>query len=86
MHGPELLFTVLQRGEAVSIVRARSADGAIDIAAHMLEALGPIEAPLQARSATPFESLRFFDHAQAWSGGLSLAGIVLSAEQQRPLH
>jgi hypothetical protein len=74
------LFTVVQRGTAVSIVRASSVDCAIDIAARMLEALGPLHAPLQARHATPLESLRFFDDAQAWVGDLSLAGIALNAE------
>jgi hypothetical protein len=74
---PEVLYTVLQQGQAVSLVRARDAETAIEIAMQMLGALGPVYGPLHVRTATPVESTRFFNEAIEWSGGMTLAGITL---------
>lgn len=86
MKAPDLLFTITDQGEAVSIVRARDAAAAVYIAENMLEYCRPHHEPLQARTATAIESNRFFEDASAWSGDLALAGIVLSKPVTRALH
>jgi hypothetical protein len=83
---PERLFTVMDQGEVVSIVRARDVDSAIYIAENLLEFCRPDHEPLQARSATALESRRFFEDAYAWSGGVILAGIVLTEPLANTLH
>jgi hypothetical protein len=86
VQAPELLFTVTQLGKAVSIVRAKDASAAIEIAHHMLEVVRPVEAPLQARFATALESRKFFDDACAWIGGVRLAGIILDGAFLLTMH
>jgi hypothetical protein len=86
MKAPELLFTILDRDEAVSIVRAYNADAAIHIAENMLELCRPDHEPLRARTSTAIESSRFFEDAFAWSGGIALAGIVLNGPLANVLH